>query len=77
MSCIADLGAGDITANRRRTPGAKQLEENRRKGLKVAHMLLKAARETGVLPFEPGDGGEAASAIPEMRPNSGLAAPIR
>ena len=66
-----------MKGKKRRTPGAEQLEENRRKGLKVAEKLLKAARETGVLPFDLGDGGGAAGAIPEVTPNSGLATPIR
>lgn len=74
---IADLGTRNMKGNKRRTPGAKQLEENRRKGLQVAEMLLKAARDTGMLPFDPEDGGEAGSAIPEVKPNSGLATPIR
>lgn len=77
LTYVADLGTRNMKGNKRRTPGAKQLEENLRKGLKVAEMLLKAARETGMLPFEQGDGGEAGSAIPEVKPKSGLATPIR
>jgi hypothetical protein len=77
LTYIADLGTRNRKGNMRRTPGAEQLEENRRKGLKVAERLLKAARQTGMLPFDQGDGGEAGSAIPEVTPNSVVATPIR
>jgi hypothetical protein len=77
LTYIAHLGTRNVKDNKRPTPGAKQLEENCRKGLKVAEKLLKAARETGMLPTDQGDGGEAGSAIPEVKPKSGLATPIR
>ena len=66
-----------MKGKKRRTPGAERLAENRRKGLKVAEKLLKDARNTGVLPSILGDGGGAAGAIPEVKPNSGLATPVR
>lgn len=77
LTFLAGLSNPSIEGKKRRTPGADQLEENRRQGLEVAKKLLKAARETGVLPLNPGDGGEAAFAIPELTPNSGVDTPIR
>jgi hypothetical protein len=77
LAFVADLRTCSRTDKKRRTPGADQLEENRRQGLRVAEKLLKDARKTGVLPLNLGDGGEAASAIPEMTANSGVATPIR
>lgn len=58
------------------TPGAERLAHNRRTGLKTAEKLLKAARATGLLPVNRGDGGEAAAAIPEQAPNSAMVSPI-
>jgi hypothetical protein len=77
LTFVADLGTHSMKGRKRRTPGAEQLAENRRQGLKVAEKLLKDARNTGVLPLNPGDGGGAAGAIPEVKPNSGLATPVR
>jgi hypothetical protein len=51
LTFVADREARGMKGKKRRTPGAEQLHENRRKGLTIAEKLLKAARETGVLPL--------------------------
>ena len=77
LTFVTDLGTRSMNGKKRRTPGAEQLAENRRKGLKVAEKLLKDAHNTGVLPSILGDGGGAAGAIPEVKPNSMVATPVR